>query len=207
MSGARGRTMAGRIAMVSAAGGVAITVAVATGAGWTVERWGLAARGLGWIALAALVLARAASPVEGIAARVTARAARVPFGALRRAFGITSALAALVHAVLSASAFVAPAWVTLVTWPHLRFGLSALAILCALAVTSFASVLRVLRLRLWKPLHRASYAAGALALLHLLSAPAAPRVTVLALFGALLALRVVALVARRPTDATSVPEP
>lgn len=191
MTAGRARAVAARAAGLAASLGLALTVLVATSASWPPERWTLAVRGLGWIALGALLLSLAASPVSRLAGRITPKAAAIPFSALRRALGITAALAALAHALASTATLVAPAWLTLVTWPHLRAGVGALLILCALLATSFTNIQRALRIRLWKPLHRATYAAALLTALHVLSSPTAPRLTLLAPFAALLALRVV----------------
>ncbi|HVZ34967.1 MAG TPA: ferric reductase-like transmembrane domain-containing protein, partial [Polyangiaceae bacterium] len=101
----------------------------------------------------------------------------------RRLLGMTSAWLALLHAGIALRTELAdvPA---LLSWPHLRAGAAALAILCALLLTSFPTLVVRLRFRLWQELHRLVYAAALLALQHLLLAPFAPRLFTLALFAA-----------------------
>jgi DMSO/TMAO reductase YedYZ heme-binding membrane subunit len=75
-------------------------------------------------------------------------------------------------------------------------GLSALAVLTLLLLTSFAAVITRLRLRYWKELHRLSYAAALLVAQHVLLAPFAGRWLALALLAAVAALLAVRVVLR-----------
>ena len=153
------------------------------------------ARATGWLALGMLALALCATPVQRVLRRVRPDhpvAARVP--AWRRRLGITAALLAIVHGTVSLSGYLRDAWPAVVSWPHLRAGLVAGCILLALLLTSFPPVVRALRIRLWKPLHRLAYVAAAFVLLHLLLSPFAPRGVVLAFFGVVGAVGVLRLV-------------
>lgn len=72
--------------------------------------------------------------------------------------------------------WVTPLWPTgwsVIIDPQLRAGFAALCILVLLAVTSFRAPVRLLRITLWKPLHRLMYLAAALAVLHLALSPMA----------------------------------
>ena len=59
--------------------------------------------------------------------------------------------------------------------PYLRAGAAATVILAALLVTSFPPLVRSLRVRLWKELHRFAYLAALFAMQHLALAPFAPK--------------------------------
>jgi sulfoxide reductase heme-binding subunit YedZ len=147
------------------------------------------ARATGWVALSLLGLALSMTPLGRVLGRVPRAAPIVPgIPRLRRLLGIASAIAASFHAAVALSGYLDGAWAAVVTWPHLRAGLVALLVLLALLLTSFPPVVRALRVKLWKPLHRLAYAAAALAALHVLLSPFAPRVVALAFFGALLAV-------------------
>ena len=146
-------------------------------------------RATGWLALGMLALALCATPVQRVLRAVRRDhpvAARVP--AWRRRLGIGSAVLAIVHAVASLSGYLRDAWPAVVSWPHLRAGLVAACILVALLITSFPSVVRALRIRLWKPLHRLAYVAALFVLLHLVLSPFAPRGVVVAVFAAVVSI-------------------
>lgn len=127
------------------------------------ERDLLLIRATGLLALAALLLSLSVSPI----ARVW------PLGsaaAWRRRFGLAAALFGALHATWVATTAHLETPLQLLTEPQLRAGAAALLILLPLALTSSP---RRIPTRAWKPLHRLSYAAGALALLHLALAPRA----------------------------------
>ena len=188
------RTVQGRSSLLVAACAVlalagAVTVSITEGGDW---QEGLAlwlTRGTGWCALGALMLALSATPAGRIA-----RGLRAPpvftrrVAAMRRAFGITAAGLALLHAGIALGGYLDGSWQAVISWPYLRAGLSALLILVPLLLTSFPALVRRLRVRLWKPLHRLAYVAALLALEHVLLSPFAPRALTLTLFAALLVL-------------------
>jgi len=186
------------IAAVSCAG-LALAGAVVVAAGAVDARWAVArdlwlARASGWIALGALGLAVVMSPIARVAPR------RIPgalFPALRRAFGITSASAALVHATLAVAGYLKGSLAAVTELPHLRSGLVALAILSALLVTSFPPIVTALRFRPWKELHRLAYVAAFFVLLHTLSSPFGSRTVVLTFFGVLIVSGMLRLVPKR----------
>ena len=107
---------------------------------------------------------------------------------LRRAFGIAAACLALLHAATALGGYLQFDWTAFLAFSYLRVALVALIILFAMLVTSFPSLVKRLRLRAWKPLHRLGYLVALLVLEHLLLSPFAPRVTTLALFGSLFAV-------------------
>jgi sulfoxide reductase heme-binding subunit YedZ len=147
---------------------------------WDAARWIGASRASGWVAAALLLGSLAATPLGAAGDREAVKR-------WRRALGISAALAAIVHLAIGLAG---PLWDSLAalwSWPTYRAGTLATAILTLLLATSFPPVVRKLRLRVWKPLHRLAYVAGALVLLHLLRLPFAPLVGVL-LFGSALLL-------------------
>lgn len=144
-------------------------------------------RASGWGALVALAASLSASPLGRALAYRTHRAGP-HVAAFRRALGLTAAALATVHGALALGTYldaeVELAWE--LAWT--RAGLLAWLILAALAVTSSTRLVRLARVRAWKPLHRLAYVAGLLALQHVLLAPLASRGAALALLGATLAL-------------------
>ena len=129
------------------------------------------ARALGLLSLTYLGVTLCVSPL--------ARLLRVgPASNLRRALGLAAAASALLHATCAV-------WQSPLRLaeqyeePGLRWGMGALLVLCALAVTSFGVVLRRLRLSTWKELHRLAYAAFGCGVLHALSMPFAWTVAIL----------------------------
>jgi len=142
-------------------------------------------RASGWLPALLLALSLSVTP---LCALPLPSPVRVRLGRLRRPLGIAAGLSALVHALLAARLYLQVDLIaSLPEIPWLRSGALALAVLVALLVTSSKRVVRVLGLRLWKPLHRFAYVAAALVVHHLLLAPFAPRIAVLAL-AAVLAL-------------------
>ena len=65
-------------------------------------------------------------------------------------------------------------------------------------MTSVPRAVRALRVRLWKPLHRLSYAAAALVVLHLVLSPFVERAVVVVVAGALGAGALARLLTLRP---------
>lgn len=120
-------------------------------------------RALGYLAFASLLAALSVTPLQ-----VRLKASSVWLSDLRRSLGLASAGFALLHgvAVLNAG-YVSDAW-PLVLEPQLRSGAGALLILLVLAASSFPKLVRSLRMRHWKVLHRSVFLAGMLALHHVL---------------------------------------
>jgi DMSO/TMAO reductase YedYZ heme-binding membrane subunit len=147
--------------------------------------WALT-RVFGWSALLALCAALCVSPISRLV-RLGGRGSESWSRELRRALGIAAASAALVHSGLALGT-VPGTRASLLDTAQLRAGVAALLILAALLVTSFAAIVRVLRLRSWKELHRLAYVALPLALLHVLHGPFVPVRSVLVLAGITLAL-------------------
>ncbi len=175
-----------------------------TAAEWAFAQELLVARATGWCAAVALCAALLITPIARLF-----EARRAALGRLRRALGIGAALCAAAHAALALAGPLDGAWDAVVSWPYLRAGLVALFILLALLVTSFPRLTRALRVRVWKPLHRLSYAAAALVVLHLYSGPFAPRRAVLvyaSVIGIALAVRLVPR-RRRAPEKRSTPAP
>jgi len=189
----------GVAAFVAVASAVALGIALERGGGWTpaLELW--LARASGWVALGALLAALLATPVGRVAVILrpggpVARAAPV----VRRASGIAAAVLAIAHAAVALGGWLDGTWEAVWSWPSLRAGLLALLVLVALLVTSFPRAVRALRVRLWKPLHRLSYAAAALVVLHLVLSPFVERAAVVVVAGALVAGGLVRLLTLRP---------
>jgi len=171
--------------------GAAFAYAESRAAGWDAGWAHFSTRATGWCAIGALVLALAATPL----ARAF-RPQRAVLTKARRSFGIAAALLATIHALAALRGPLDGAWDAIATWPYLRAGLVALLILLALLATSFPRSIRLLRVRVWKPLHRLAYAAAALALLHVYLGPFAPRRAVATVFVLLVALLVARLIPR-----------
>lgn len=126
------------------------------------------ARGTGAAALTLLLASLAMSPVALVVSAPVAVACR----AARRKIGVASAAVALAHASWALYRYVDPFVLDpIARLPWLRQGALALAILLALALTSFAPVQRALRIRAWSALHRLVYAAAILAAGHVLGVP------------------------------------
>lgn len=166
-------------ALVLAALAAAGALGLSADAGSPAATLALALTRTGWVAALALVASLAAS--------LHPRTRR-----LRRALGLGAAAAATLHAAWAlASGWVAQASL-LIAEPQLRAGATAWLVLALLALTSWPSVVRGLRLGHWRLLHRAVYAALLLALLHVALSSRAPVWALRALAGAtalLLALR------------------
>lgn len=119
-------------------------------------------RGFGYLAFVLLSAALCVSPLcRLLGARVSA---------LRRALGLAAASGAALHAVAASSSSPLSLREQFAD-PHLRFGIGALAVLWMLALTSFPRLVRALRLRSWKQLHRLAYVAWCCAWLHALFSP------------------------------------
>jgi sulfoxide reductase heme-binding subunit YedZ len=98
---------------------------------------------------------------------------------LRRGFGICAAALSLVHAGLALKPLLLAQLSLVFSLPRLRAGLCALVILLLLWLTSYARVLRLLRIRLWNELHVLAYPAAVLVVLHALLSPFGSRALVL----------------------------
>lgn len=130
----------------------------------------------GWLAIGLLVTSLALSLVARAQLAWT-REHRARLLSSRRLAGLGSAGAALLHLVLGLS-LLAPATLEdalamISGVPYLRHGALALALLGALALTSFPKLNARLGLRTWSTLHRAVYVASVLATLHVLAGPSA----------------------------------
>ncbi len=178
------------LALGVAALGVVAQLARSRGGTWSAARALWLVRGTGWTAVGALALSLSATPVGRLLGRLQPpeRVRRAPsVAAFRRAFGIAAAVLALLHAASVMRGYLLWDWAALLAFSYLRVGVVALVMLCVLLASSFAPVVRGLRVRLWKPLHRLAYGVALLVLEHLLLAPFAPRAVTLALFAVVLA--------------------
>lgn len=185
---------------LAALGLVALLVRM-RGGSWGPTRALWLARGTGWTALGALMIALSATPAGRLLARLRPGSQLSPWvTAFRRAFGIAAATLALVHAATVLGGYLRGAWAAVLSFSYLRAGLVALVILTVMLATSFPLLVRRLRVRLWKPLHRLGYLAALLVLDHLLLSPFAPRALTLELFAALFAVGLLRLL---PAGTTS----
>lgn len=173
---------------------------LATGVACGLYAWGLSysleqeiwlLRATGYMALGALFVSLSVTPAARLGSylrrlRGHGAVSLVRWQAFRRAFGITAALCAGVHGAWAFATYLGESWTPIVTLPYLRAGLVALAILGVLLLTSFPQLLALLRVRLWKELHRLAYVAAFFVFQHLLLSPFAPRRLTLVLFAGLL---------------------
>ncbi len=174
------------------------------GGTWGPSRELWLARGTGWTAVGALMLALSATPAERLLARLGPRLRPSPWVAVfRRAFGIAAASLALLHAATALGGYLRGAWAAVLYFSYLRVGLVALVILSTMLATSFPPIVRRLRVRAWKPLHRLGYLVALLVLDHALLSPFAPRALTLELFAALLVIGLLRLLPARPVRTPS----
>lgn len=179
---------ADRRAVGASAAALALCAAIAAAAAadpWTLTRSVAMTRGAAWVATSCLLLTLAISPLG---------AAMPGLRRWRRPLGIATALTAAVHAGLAAIGPLDGAVVSILSWPQLRTGALALGLLALLLLTSFPRVVRLLRIRHWKALHRTVYGVAALVVLHAAGAPSASVAGVVALTagaGVLLASRAI----------------
>ena len=162
---------------------------------WPVTRALGLARGSGLVACGALFCALAVTPLSWAVRSASLGSSRA--AVLRRALGMAAAWLALVHAVIAFVGVLGADARALAQTSHLIAGVTALCVLCVLLSTSYAGVVRVLRLRAWKELHRASYLAALLVVEHVALSAFAERRLVLALLGltaALLGARLLAAI-------------
>lgn len=156
-------------------------------------------RASGWCALVSLLSALVASPIGRLLGGIRKRSFEPRVAAFRRAFGISAAALATLHAAMALNTYLATAWERLLDVAWIRGGVLAWCILAALWITSFPFLVRVARVKLWKPLHRLAYVAAFFALQHAILSPFAPRAWVLLAFGAALAIAPLRLIPR-PKD-------
>ena len=90
----------------------------------------------------------------------------------RRKLGVTSALLATLHFIVSGCGYLRLNIVSEADdSPWLQSGLAAWIVLLSLWITSYPWLVKKLRLRLWKPLHQLTYLALLLSLVHLFLSP------------------------------------
>jgi DMSO/TMAO reductase YedYZ heme-binding membrane subunit len=107
---------------------------------------------------------------------------------MRRSFGLATTSVALMHTYfVYQSGFVTQA-IAILTEPQWRNGVTALLVLCLLAMTSFPPITRLLRIRQWKTLHRLAYVAMVFAVLHVLVSPSLRRTDLMLLGGLVIGL-------------------
>ncbi|MGE0785568.1 MAG: ferric reductase-like transmembrane domain-containing protein [Sandaracinaceae bacterium] len=168
---------------------------------WPMERSILWSKATGWVAIGALALALCASPVGAALGWWRRRSFAATTAEARRALGIASAVIAIIHLTIGLTGVLAGELERVLTIAWVRAGAGAVAILLPLVVTSFPTAVRVLRVRLWKPLHRLAYVAGVLAVQHALLAPMSDGRWVIALAAVVLAIAPLRLLRRRPRSA------
>lgn len=181
-----------RIAAILCYGG-AIVLAIALFAiglarAWAFEREIFWLRASGWLAVSALLLALSATPIGRLVARVSRRPLGALLAALRRALGVSAAALATLHGALALRTYLGGSLAHLWDLPWVRGGILAWAILLALWITSYPTLVERLRVRSWKPLHRLAYVAALFALQHTLLSPLAPRAWVIGVFGVALVI-------------------
>jgi sulfoxide reductase heme-binding subunit YedZ len=165
MSPGTTQTMRLRRALVA----TALITSVAIGFAYASSEWAFArsfamARISGWVAVVGLAFGLCVTPLSRVA-RLSA------LSAWRRAIGVCTALAASVHVILSFTGPLDGAWRAVLTWSYLSAGALAFGVLLLLLLTSFPRVIRALRVRHWKVLHRLVYAAAAFVVAHLMLSP------------------------------------
>jgi len=154
-------------------------------------------RGTGWFALALSIATLSATPLARLLRSRGAIAIAVQRA--RRPLGLTTAAAAIVHAMLSLVRYLGVDGLAhldvLFTLPWLTQGTLALLIFALLALTSLRPIAR--RARAWTALHRLTYVAALLAASHALLGPHSRSAPLVAL-GSIGLLVLVRLIPRRP---------
>ena len=179
---------------IYAVGALALAAVLGLGARepWDLERTLFWTRGTAWCALVSLGLTLSVTPLGRLLARLKRSSMRdaavARLGRTRRALGITSAALGTAHATLGLVFYVRGSWHLLLDLTWLRSGLLTWAVLLALWLTSYPAFIKRARIKLWKPLHRLTYVAVALAIHHALFSPSAVRLYPLIFTGALLAV-------------------
>jgi sulfoxide reductase heme-binding subunit YedZ len=161
----------------------------------------------GWLAAWSLLATLGVTPLTQVWLRLRKssperEAWRTWLPATRRALGIAAGALSLLHACVTFPGVLHGSVRLLWAWPQVRAGACALLILLALTLTSFPFLVRALRLRLWKELHRLAYAAAAFTALHVALSAFAPAVRSgawLSMLVVLLALRLWPVPDRRAT--------
>lgn len=185
----------------AASAAAAVLAAIGLAIPWAFERELFLVRASGWGALVLLASALCATPAGRVLGRL--REGTGPYvSATRRALGVAAAALATLHGALSLSTYLADAPARALELAWIRGGMLAWAVLAALWITSYPRLVRALRVRAWKPLHRLAYAAALFAAQHTLLAPLAPRSWVLGVFGAVLAIGLLRLVPERQRSST-----
>lgn len=146
----------------------------------------------GYASLFFLLVALSITPIRRISAWLRASPPQDWLLSLRRRAGITAALLALVHAGCALLTYLRDSWAVLLEWSFTRAGLLALLVLVLLLVTSFPWIVRLLRVKVWKQLHRLAYVAAFFVFQHIFLAPFSSRwwaIVLLATFLVLIAVR------------------
>lgn len=168
-----------------------------------VTRWS------GWLAVLCLACALCVSPLGRVLLRLSNHAP-TQVAALRRRVGMTAAVLAWLHSGVGAVSLYDGVHGTL-SWlwdtPHVRAGFAALILLFVLFLTSFPALVKRLRLRAWKELHRLAYVAFACAVQHMLLSPFAPRAWVVSLVAATLTIGLLRWVPARRSPPTTLTDP
>ena len=191
---ARGARMrAARLVGALAIGALALVAILAALDPWSAARPLQLARGSGWVACGALLIALAATPLARLVRTLSTRARSaqawvIPAPVLRRAFGMGAAWLGAAHALAALLGPLDGEPRALLQTSQLLAGASALAVLALLLLTSFERVIQALRLREWKALHRLAYVAALLVAQHVLLAPFPRRALALGLLAAVLGL-------------------
>lgn len=197
----RPKTIAALVVYGGASAAAIALAAVGLSLPWAFERDLFLVRASGWGALVLLSGALCATPIGRVLGRLR-ESAGAYVTATRRALGVAAAALATLHGALALSTYLADALERVLELAWIRGGVLAWAVLAALWITSYPRLVRALRVRAWKPLHRLAYVAALLALQHALLAPLAPRGWVLGVFGATLAIGLLRLVPERQRSST-----
>jgi len=149
----------------------------------------------GQLAVLCLFLTLMKSPVTKLIVRTTmASVDTKKSGEIRSGLGISTAIFASAHAIFVCWSGFIPDFLSLITEPQWRNGLSALIILLVLAASSFSKIKQAGRITLWKPLHRLSYAAMLFSVLHIFISPYLDILTLISLAVMIIFLVLVRLV-------------
>ena len=128
----------------------------------------------GYSAISALTLSLLMSPLRRVGALFGLKVSLPHVVAFRRSLGLLAATMALVHFLAVAAQHLNGKWIALVENYFLSTGLTAGVLLLVLTVTSFPSVSKRLRIRLWSELHLLAYGVAIIAAAHLSLSAFAP---------------------------------
>ena len=121
----------------------------------------------GYAAVVALALSLFVSPIVHTSKRMNVKLPLPYFMAFRRSLGLLATWFAAVHLAVVTGTYLHGKWGALTENVFLSSGLLTFALLLLLSLSSFPSLCKRLKIKMWKELHMLVYACGVFAAFHL----------------------------------------